>query len=197
MTATALFRLTTAALAALFLWFGMDLRRRPGSRDFVATRWQTLMKVAAFTLIGACLPVVLTIPAPRIADWLALAVVATGTAFVVAARRALGDAHTFTGQYREHPRLVTAGVYALTRNPLYLGVLLCEVGALLCAARHVPALFPRGHPVWFALAGIALAYVVAFNWIMAAREARELERRLGEPYREYRARVPFVMAFTK
>jgi protein-S-isoprenylcysteine O-methyltransferase Ste14 len=71
-----------------------------------------------------------------------------GTALVVAATRTLGAAHTFAGQYRERPELVTRGVYGLTPNPLYLGVFQCELGALLCAARHVPALFPDGYSYW-------------------------------------------------
>ena len=41
----------------------------------------------------------------------------------MAAKRALGKAHTFTGQYLERPELVTRGVYSITRNPLYFGVL--------------------------------------------------------------------------
>ena len=197
MSALGLFRAASVIVAGLFVWFGMDIRRKPGSHDLVAPAWQMLTKVAASALVAACGWVVLAIPAPGAVDWLALAVMTAGTGFIVAAKRALGATHTFTGQYRENPRLVTDGVYALTRNPLYLGVLLCEVGALLCATRHVPELYPRGYPAWFGLTGAALAYVVTFNWTMAAREAHELERRLGERYREYGARVPFVIPFTK
>lgn len=81
-----------------------------------------------------------------------------GTALVVAATRTLGAAHTFAGQYRERPELVTRSVYGLTPNPLYLGVFQCELGALLCAARHVPALFPDGYSYWSGIVAAALAY---------------------------------------
>ena len=197
MNGAALFRIASLVVVGLFVWFGMDVRRKPGSRDFVAPAWQTLMKLAAFSLLGAFVWVVLALPAPRGLDWLALALMGSGTAFVVAAKRALGTTHTFAGQYREQPRLVTRGVYALTRNPLYFGVFQCELGALLCAAPHASELFPRWYPYWVGVVGAALAYAVYFNWTMAMREARELERTLGERYRQYRARVPFLIPFTR
>ena len=193
----ALFRVASLALVVLFLWFGMDVRRKAGTVHFVAPVWQTLMKLAAFSLIGAFAWVVMTIPGPRNLDWLALALMGSGTAFVVAAKRTLGPTHTFAGQYRQRAELVTRGVYALTRNPLYFGVFQCEFGALLCAARRAPELLPGAYLYWFALVGAALVYAVSFNWAMARREAQQLERQFGDTYRQYRAHVPFLIPFTK
>jgi len=120
---------------------------------------------------------------------------AAGTAIVTAAKRTLGRAHTFTGQCLKNPRLVTWGVYALTRNPLYLGVLLTEIGAAAIAAHQTPDYWPNGYPyAWTAMAAL-LAFASAFNWTMAAREARYLERCFGDSYRRYSARVPFFIPF--
>jgi protein-S-isoprenylcysteine O-methyltransferase Ste14 len=192
-----LFQSACLASIALFLWYGMDVRRKAGARDFVPPFWQALMSVAALSLLGAFIWVVLAIREPAGLDWLGLALMGSGTSFVVAAKRALGPMHTFTGQYREHPRLVTSGVYAVTRNPLYFGVFQCELGALLCAVRQVPALLPRAYPYWFAAFGLALAYAVSFNWIMARREAHQLERQCGDTYRQYRSHVPFLIPSTR
>jgi len=120
-----------------------------------------------------------------------------GTLSVAAAKRALGDLHTFTGQHLAEPhRLVTGGVYAFTRNPLYLGVLLCEPGALLFTVHQAPLLLPLGYPWWFGALGVALGYAMSFNIMMARREARALERCFGDHYRRYRATVPFLLPFS-
>ena len=191
-----LFRTASLALAVLFLWYGMDVRRKTDAHDFVAPMWQAVMRLAAFSLIGAFIWVALVMPGPGGLDWFGLAFMVSGTSFVVAAKRALGPTHTFTGQYREHSRLVMSGVYGITRNPLYFGVFQCEFGALLCAVYHVPDLLPHGYPYWCAAFGIALVYAVSFNWMMADREACQLERQFGDAYRRYRSRVPFLIPFT-
>lgn len=192
-----LFSIAGVALAALFLWSGMDVRHKAHTRDLVAPMWQTLMKLLAFLLIGAFLWVVVAMREPAVIDWIGLGCMASGTAFVWAAKRMLGPTHTFSGQYREVPHLVTGGVYAITRNPLYLGVFQCEFGALLCAIHQLPGLFPSGYPYWFAGCGAALVYVVSFNWVMARREAHQLEQQCGDTYRRYASRVPFLIPFTR
>lgn len=195
MTSLMLFQIAAAFLGALFLCYGMDVRRKEGARNFVAHAWQTLMKVCAFSLIGGFVWLALSMKEPGPIDWLGLAFMVGGTAFVAAAKKALGKTHTFTGQYLENPRLVTHGVYAITRNPLYFGVFQCELGAFLCAVHQVPVLLPQGYLYWLAAFGMALLYAVSFNWTMAVREARQLERHFGESYRRYRSSVPFLVPF--
>ena len=194
MNSLLIYQAAAAFVGALFLRYGMDVRRKAGARDFVAPAWQRLMKLCALLLRGFAWLVV-AMRGPGMIDWLGLALAASGTAFVVAAKRALGDAHTFTGQHLERPRLVTHGVYAITRNPLYLGVFQCELGALLVALHQLPALRPEDYPYWLGLFAAALVYAVAFNWRMAVREARELEHCFGDAYRRYRSRVPFLVPF--
>ena len=192
-----LFQLAAALLGVLFLVYGMDVRRKAGARDFVAPLWQAIMKLCAFALLGGMAWIVFCMQAPGAIDWLGLAFIASGTAFVVAAKRALGKSHTFTGQYQEEPQLVTHGVYAITRNPLYFGVFQTEFGALLCALQQVPVLLPENQALWLGGFGAALAYAVWFNCAMAVREGRELERRIGDAYRRYRSSVAFLVPFAR
>lgn len=189
----AVFQTLTSILVVLFLFYGMDVRRKEGTRDFVAPAWQTLMKLCAFSLIGAFVGIAMSIAHVNLFDWVALALMAAGTGFAAGAKRALGNAHTFTGQCLEKPRLVTRGVFGVTRNPLYFGVFLCESGAALFLARQVPLLWPQSYPYWLAALAAALAYAVAFNLRMALKEARYLEDCFGDAYRAYRERVPFLI----
>ena len=197
MTSLTLFQSTAAFLGALFLLYGMDVRRRQGARSFVAPVWQRLMKVCAFSLIGGFVWLALSITQVAPVDWMGQAFMLAGTGFVVAAKSALGKTHTFTGQYLEYPLLVTQGVYAVTRNPLYFGVFLCEFGAFLCALHQLPVLLPHHYHYWLAAFGLALLYAVSFNWAMAGCEARQLERHFGETYRRYRSSVPFLVPLLK
>ncbi len=190
---TTLFQTIAGILVAFFLYYGMDVRRQDGARDFAAPVWQTLMKLCSFLLVGAFLWIALSTHQVSLGDWLDLAVMISGTTFVTAAKNELGRAHTFTGQYLANPRLVTTGVYAITRNPLYFGVLQCEVGASLLVVHHGTVLFPRSYPYGLSILAVALLYAVFFNWYMAVHEARYLLRYFGEEYRRYRTDVPFAV----
>lgn len=195
MNSLSFYQAAAAFLGALFMLYGMDVRRKEGARDFVAPVWQLLMKLCACLLITGFAWLVASMREPGMIDWFGLTLGASGTAFVVAAKWTLGDNHTFTGQYLERPRLMTHGVYAITRNPLYFGVFQCELCGLLVALGQFPILRPEDYPYWLGVFGAALVYAVSFNWQMAVREARHLEHCFGDAYRRYRSRVPFLLPF--
>jgi protein-S-isoprenylcysteine O-methyltransferase Ste14 len=73
-------------------------------------------------------------------------------------------------------RIITTGIYAVTRNPMYLGHQIWLVGLALVT----------GSPVAVA------ALPVAAPWFdrRAAHDEQRLEERFGRPYAEYRDRVP-------
>ena len=191
------FQLLAGILVTLFLYYGMDVRRKRGARNLATPVLVLLMKGCSALLIGAWAWVVLFANKLTAIDWMSLALMASGVAFVVAAKTVLGKAHTFTGQCLERPELVTHGVYGVTRNPLYLGVFLCELGAVFFVVHQAPNMWPNSYPYWLVLFSCALTYAVSFNWRMALREAGYLESYFGERYRQYRARVPFLIPFKR
>ena len=80
---------------------------------------------------------------------------------------------------RHEQVLVTTGLHARMRHPLYLGHLCTMLGWLLLArSQAVLALL-----LWAVVTGAA----------MIRFEDAELEQRFGERYREYRQRVPAVI----
>ncbi|HXZ19192.1 MAG TPA: methyltransferase [Candidatus Acidoferrales bacterium] len=81
------------------------------------------------------------------------------------------------GHLRKHELLATAGPYAWTRNPLYLGSLLLGMGFLL-ASRS-----------WIAAALAALYLAVFYPGVMR-REEEELRAEYGAAFDEYARRVP-------
>jgi protein-S-isoprenylcysteine O-methyltransferase Ste14 len=72
--------------------------------------------------------------------------------------------------------LVVDGIYARTRNPLYLGMILVYV-----------ALSTAAGSLWAILLALPLLWVI--NVGVIAREERYLERKFGDAYRTYRQRV--------
>jgi protein-S-isoprenylcysteine O-methyltransferase Ste14 len=93
-----------------------------------------------------------------------------------AAIAAFRRAGTSPNPYRPAGRLVTAGPYRLSRNPMYLGFTLWYVG-ISCWANSL-----------WSLLLLPLVLLVMHQGVIAREEAY-LERRFGDEYRQYRARV--------
>jgi protein-S-isoprenylcysteine O-methyltransferase Ste14 len=72
--------------------------------------------------------------------------------------------------------LVVDGIYGRTRNPLYLGTTLVYLGLSVAAGS-----------LWAIVLVVPLLWVI--NVGVVAREERYLERKFGDAYRAYKARV--------
>ena len=92
-----------------------------------------------------------------------------------------GLAELEPGKHRQ--QLVTTGIRARVRHPIYLGHL-CEILGWCLGTGLIP------------LYVLAL-FAVSTGAIMIRMEDRELEARFGDAYREYRARVPAVIPWLK
>ena len=73
-------------------------------------------------------------------------------------------------------RLLTHGIYALTRNPMYLGMIAMMLGV---------ALYFGTLPFYIA----ALAYFAVMDRVFCPYEEHKLEAAFGDEYRRYRGRV--------
>lgn len=128
----------------------------------------------------AMLALHLLLPVARFADgWWRLAGLAPlvgGAAFAAGPSRVFDRAGTTVKPFDEPSVLVTGGWYHVSRNPMYVGLVLILVG---CAA-----LLGTLGPV---------AVIPAFAWLLDRRfvrpEEAALEDAFGEEYRAYRARV--------
>lgn len=103
-------------------------------------------------------------------------IVATaGYVLWILARLQLGKSFTARAEARE---LVTTGLYAKFRNPIYV---FSTVGIFaMCLAMR-----------WYS-SGIAFLVLISiFQWGRARKEAAILEARFGDTYRQYRARTWF------
>lgn len=103
---------------------------------------------------------------------------ACGVAFGLAGSLAFRRAGTTVNPLKPEraSRLVTSGVYRITRNPMYLGLLL----GMVALAAYFAAPSALTGPVIFAM------YVVRFQ---IEPEERALEAKFGSAYADYKRRV--------
>ena len=102
--------------------------------------------------------------------------VAVGLVVMTLAVRAFRDAGTNVETPKPATALVTDGIYARSRNPMYVALALLFAGIAVLADSG-----------WLAL--LLVPYVAVLRIGVIAREERYLERKFGAPYRAYRARV--------
>ena len=83
-----------------------------------------------------------------------------------------------------HSKLIKTGIFAHTRHPLYLGVLLIYLGLIILSVSLL------------SIIGFIIVFIL-YNWI-ATFEENDLEKRFNEEYLEYKKRVPkWIPSFRK
>ena len=100
----------------------------------------------------------------------------TGVAFAAAGIRNFSRAGTPVRSIEPTRALVTTGIHGWSRNPIYLGLFLLYGG--IGAAAQSP---------WILILALPLAITIRYG--VVAREETYLERRFGDAYRDYKARV--------
>lgn len=129
----------------------------------------TAGRIWPLPFVGAALPTVARVG-------LAVAVALAGVAIGIAGFRQFRRAGTQIRPDRPATALVTEGIYRRTRNPIYLGLALFYA-AIAVGSDSLPAL---------ALLAPTLGVI---RYGVIAREEAYLERRFGDDYRRFKARV--------
>jgi protein-S-isoprenylcysteine O-methyltransferase Ste14 len=102
-----------------------------------------------------------------------------GLAFAVWARVTLGRSWGMPMTLHDNPELVTSGPYKYVRHPIYTGMSAMLLGTAL--------VFPYG--------AIPCAITIGYSVFSARREERDMERRFGNTYVEYKKRSNFLVPF--
>jgi protein-S-isoprenylcysteine O-methyltransferase Ste14 len=123
------------------------------------------------------LPLPFDVPAAGLTHWIiAGSLILIGLAFFATGIRNFSRAATPVPTTKPTRALVTTGIHGWTRNPIYLGMFLVY-GAIGVAARSP----------WTLILTLPLAITIRYG--VVAREETYLERRFGDAYRDYKARV--------
>ena len=127
-------------------------------------------------LISAILAADLFLPVTRLDEpwlpWCGAALVILGIGISAAGKNRFQRVRTNVFTFEEPGEMVTDGLYGVSRNPMYLGLVLAGLGAALVSAT---------------LSGLILsalfAAIVRFWYI--AHEERAMRRKFGERYDDY------------
>ena len=123
------------------------------------------------------LPLPLTFPEATSIRWtVGGGLILTGVAIAVAGIRNFSRAATPVQSNQPVRALVTTGIHAWSRNPIYVGMLLLYAGIGISA----------GSP-WVLILALPLVFILRYR--VVAREETYLERRFGAAYCDYKARV--------
>jgi len=114
------------------------------------------------------------IPVPF--HWAGLAVAAAGLFFLRTGHRTFMREKTEIHTFREPDKLVTSGVYRISRNPMYLGFLLILAGIAACTNEALNLL-------------LALVFFLAAHFWYIPAEERNAANAFGAAYEDYKSRV--------
>lgn len=153
----ALSDLAAVVTMAAFVWEAVATAIAPGWRIFGLPRVPTDLPWAALRVLG-------------------VPVAAAAVALYVLALRDFGLSWRFTIDRERPGELVTHGVFARTRNPVYVALMLLAAGVALML----------GSPLLIAIACACPLYFVA----LVRREEVFLVGHYGQAYEEYRAGTP-------
>ena len=133
-----------------------------------------LAVVALGVALGVLWPVEV-IPAP----WQYIAggpIIAAAVLLVASAFRLFQKAKTPVPTYRTPTALVTDGVYGMSRNPIYLAMVLLIIGLAATLDN-----------IW--LLALAAIFQQIIRWGVIAREERYLETKFGQEYSAFKQRT--------
>jgi len=116
------------------------------------------------------------VPAALPAGWLGGAVFAAAFALAVWAIATITRAGSNVPTNRPTTAIVIAGPYRFTRNPIYVGMMVGQAGLAIAF-----------DSLWLLVTLVPFALVLRYG--VVAREEAYLERKFGDDYRGFRARV--------
>jgi len=134
-----------------------------------------LAALVAQAVLFLLLPGCRVVPFP----WNLLGVVplALGLTVEVVADRAFKTANTTVKPLETSSALVTDGVFAISRNPMYLGFVLVLLGVAVLMGSWTPHV-------------VVVVFAVLMDVLFIRIEERMLEKAFGEAWQEYKRKVP-------
>lgn len=160
-------------ILAVFILFGFDIRKKPAAKTFVPLIFIILMKASCVLLFTLYVWSIYTITTLHPLHYATAVFTTVGALLVMWAKITLGGSFTWTGYHLTNAQIVTHGPYKYVKHPLYYGVFLVEIGALIT---YILAIYERENfTLLFALGAIPMVYAVGFNLIMARKETLNIQ----------------------
>jgi len=119
-------------------------------------------------------PIAAIIPAPW--NWAGVALIVLGIGIGIGPAMAFSRAETTIKPFHDSSALVRTGMYRVTRNPMYLGMVIVLTGVAVLTGSLSPFIGP-------------LLFVPVMNVRVIRHEEAMLEEAFGDEYRDFRQSV--------
>ncbi len=179
-----LFKIIALLFLFVFAFFISDFRTKKGMVLLVNKKLMFAIKVFYSVPMLIYIYVIINLENLFIYTYLGLSLTFIGAFLVAKAKIDLGKYHTWTGHILSSTRIITEGVYAFIRHPLYTGIYTFIIGAITIGVNN--------HSFSFYLLMIIIGvvfFIMTFLVITALRESAFLHEKFGEDFKEYKKQV--------
>jgi protein-S-isoprenylcysteine O-methyltransferase Ste14 len=158
-----------------------------GNKKSIYKRQNPLLRIAVIILIVWAVSMISSsyqnmqiFPFTKAGQILGVALCALGIAYAVWARKILADNWSAWSTIKENQELVQNGPYAITRHPIYTGVIFAILGTFLAIV-----------PTWLYL-GFFILCIIAFSFRIK-KEERLMTQTFPQDYPAYKQRVRWAL----
>jgi len=180
------FKIFALLVLLFFAFFISDFRYKKGMIPLVNEKVIVLIKLFYCVPIFVYVYVLMNINKLSLHDYIGLIFTTVGTMIVAKAKIDIGGYHTWAGHKLHSTKVVTRGIYAFIRHPIYTGIFIFIFGALF-------ANIDKG-PFYLAMMVIIILIInMTFLVVMAQKETKFLHKKFGDEFLKYQEQVhPFL-----
>ncbi len=183
-----IFQALALACLAVFTFFISDFRNKKEMLPLLNKKIVSIIKLFYFVPVFIYIYVLLNLKDIFFHSYIGILLTFGGTFLVAKAKIDLGKYHTWAGHILSSTKIVTRGIYAFIRHPLYTGIGVFIVGGITVGIKNNP------FSLFTTVAIITLIIFIKFFLILsAAKESCFLKETFGEIFMEYKKQVhPFL-----
>ena len=179
-----IFKIFAFLTLLIFTFYISDFRNKKGMIPIINKKLTFFLKIFYFVPIFIYLYVIINLKDIFIHTYLGLFFTFLGLYLVSKAKIDLGKYHTWAGHLLHSTKMITEGIYAFIRHPLYTGIFTFITGAIILSIDNNPFTF-----LSTTIIIIFVFLIVIFLVISALREDKFLEKKFGDNFNKYKKRV--------
>lgn len=187
-----IFQVLALACLAVFTLFISDFRNKKGMLPLLNKKVVSIIKYSYFIPVFIYVYVILNLEGIFLNSYIGLLLTLGGAFLVAKAKIDLGVYHTWAGHILSSTRIITHGIYALIRHPLYTGITIFISGGIMVAINN--------NPFSFTVSVIIITFLITmlfFLVLSASRESIFLHKIFGDIFIEYKNQVHAFLPIKK
>jgi protein-S-isoprenylcysteine O-methyltransferase Ste14 len=188
------FKLFQFVILCVFIALISDFRKKKGMSPLVGELWTCLLKFSYLVPFIIYAQILISITRVSMLDALAIGLTLLGTALVGKAKIDLTSHHTWAGYCSASAGIITNGIYAYIRHPIYTGIYVLILGSLFPILPRINLSVSMALP---AAALISVSYTMGFLAFLANKETAAMLAKHGPPFRHYVENVHPFLPFRK